>query len=547
VALLVDDASPGWSEDEAEGLARNVPPDSLLIHRFDENGGVTRSWNWGLAKARELGADYTVVANDDILFTPGWFGALASSLESWDLVGPLTNAPGPPNFWWQNVRLHLNGYRLTDDAGYLDRLAGLLRRLFPEDAVVPAVVNGFFQVAKTSTWWDYAFDAEDVFDPSHRMVGNEEEFQERLRRQGGRTGVVLRSFIFHYRGASRDSHGVGRYRPDDGATPPLSASAPAVSRPPACDDAAESGIAASRALEVACLTPPRHDFLCSCIVQGLRELGHDVVCSTSLYNPEAIETPTFPGLRPICTSADLVLLFSNTGYAQRKQYLFDNHLAGQAIYIDGSDSPSLEDPEAPEMYPVCFKRELPRDCVGRLLPLPFAVEAKYEVYADALERDIDVSCTLRPHNTERESLNDTLRAMGLARAVIGPVSEGGAATASGDERKDEYFRVLARSKMSVSYPGGGWDTGRFWEILGSRALLLSPPVNIAMPYALVDGEHFASYGSPDELVEKVRYYLRHDSVRRAIVRAATQHVHKWHSARARARYLLSKAMGKLRL
>ena len=51
-------------------------------------------------------------------------GSMASQRAlnaGWDLIGPLTNAPGPPNFSMQDVAMHYRQFRNADDAGYLGR------------------------------------------------------------------------------------------------------------------------------------------------------------------------------------------------------------------------------------------------------------------------------------------------------------------------------------------------------------------------------------------------------------------------------------------
>jgi hypothetical protein len=44
--------------------------------------------------------------------------------------------------------------------------------------------------------------------------------------------------------------------------------------------------------------------------------------------------------------------------------------------------------------------------------------------------------------------------------------------------KEEFYRLLTRSKVGVSIGGGGYDTLRFWEILGNNCLLLTERIDI---------------------------------------------------------------------
>lgn len=217
VAVLVDDASPEWDADAMSRWGEGRPPGRLIVHRFAENGGVTRSWNWGLERARELGAEYAVVTNSDVLFAPGWIEGMEHALDhGWDLVGPLTNAPGRnPCAAQQDVTSYVRDYRLTDDAGYLEALVGRLRTRFSGETVPTGHVNGFLQAARTESWWANRLDDEHVFDPRLPMIGSEDELQLRLLRRGGRLGIALSSFVFHYRGVSRGNEDRGYYRARD--------------------------------------------------------------------------------------------------------------------------------------------------------------------------------------------------------------------------------------------------------------------------------------------------------------------------------------------
>jgi GT2 family glycosyltransferase len=196
--LVVDDCSPDW--DSVDWSA--WPQDRLERHHFNEWAGLTRSWNWGLSRARELGSRYAVCTNSDILFTPGWFEPLRDAIEAGvSLAGPLSNAPG--YLPTQDIERHLPGYRLTDDPAVLADYATALRARYPGNCHKPAHVNGFFMMAKTDVWWSGAFDAQHVFDPKHRLTGNEDELQTRWKKMNRACCYVPSSFIFHYRSVSR--------------------------------------------------------------------------------------------------------------------------------------------------------------------------------------------------------------------------------------------------------------------------------------------------------------------------------------------------------
>lgn len=208
LVMIVDDGSPEWDPQTFSSL----PQRQLLLHQFPKNDrNLTRSWNWGLAKARELGIPYAVPTNSDVKFPKGWWPPLRSVLDSYvaALVGPLTNAPGHrPR---QQVSGHYRNYQVGDGDAYLDAVQAHLAGRFGSDTWT-GKLNGFCMAAKTDTWWQGAHSADFVFDPKFKMVKNEDELQGRWDRLGLRQAIVPASFVFHYRGVSRGAGGPGKHR-----------------------------------------------------------------------------------------------------------------------------------------------------------------------------------------------------------------------------------------------------------------------------------------------------------------------------------------------
>jgi hypothetical protein len=44
--------------------------------------------------------------------------------------------------------------------------------------------------------------------------------------------------------------------------------------------------------------------------------------------------------------------------------------------------------------------------------------------------------------------------------------------------QDSFYDTVARSKIGISIGGGGYDTGRFWEILANNCTVLTEPIDI---------------------------------------------------------------------
>ena len=218
VAIVVDDASPGWTKNYAHSLQTIVadyPGSELHIIRFDHPGGLTRSWNAGLELADKLDLTYAISGNNDVSFTSQWYSGMVHALaHGYDLVGPLSNAPGVTAQGLQEVARYCENYRRTDNQAQLNQMAATLYQKYLGQ-VVESPVNGFFHMATLASWRRGKYDDTHYYcpynavrpsgkiNPTPLLTGNEDELQYRWRRQGMQSAIVLSSFIFHYRAVSR--------------------------------------------------------------------------------------------------------------------------------------------------------------------------------------------------------------------------------------------------------------------------------------------------------------------------------------------------------
>jgi glycosyltransferase involved in cell wall biosynthesis len=226
--VVVDDASAGWYQGLGESLEALGAVRTL---HNEEWGGLTRSWNQGLALARAGRHAYALAGNNDLAFCDGWYEGLLAAIDAgFSLAGPVSNAPGITSQGVAEASRYVRGFRLDDDPDYLDGVSATLRR---ERAGVflPCPVNGFCMLARTADWWSGAYDDRHVFRPRNDFnskgqripdplnCGNEDELQGRWARLGRRSAVVPSSFVFHYRSVARGpKHAKGRWlrspRPD---------------------------------------------------------------------------------------------------------------------------------------------------------------------------------------------------------------------------------------------------------------------------------------------------------------------------------------------
>lgn len=102
-----------------------------------------------------------------------------------------------------------------------------------------------------------------------------------------------------------------------------------------------------------------------------------------------------------------------------------------------------------------------------------------------------------------------------------------------------YHQLLRRSKMALSIRGGGFDTLRYWEIVGAKAVLVSEQPDIYIPNNFVHGVH-ALFCKPDlsDLLSLVRPYVHDDAARTALADAGYRHLLQFHTCEHRARYVL---------
>jgi len=309
--------------------------------------------------------------------------------------------------------------------------------------------------------------------------------------------------------------------------------------------------------------------LCATIIDGLNQLGSEFYCDQLVNNVSEKNYIQSDKILPYCKESDFILIFSNVDYKKRKQFIVENGLVKKTVYIDGSDNAYFEDPKAINIWPMVFKREIPipfkfnankikplrgflenfvknvKDlgkCLifkKRAFALPFAAEKAYSrFYAEDIEKDINISCLLRGHFQERREINRFVKDLDMPNTIVGPVSKGQPGNGSQSAEKEEYYKILSRSKISISYPGNGFDTGRFWEILANRCLLFSSPVRIRMPYPLIEFKHFVPYNNLDQLKKRLHYYLEHNQEREEISLEGYRHIIKYHTSKKRTKYLL---------
>lgn len=127
-----------------------------------------------------------------------------------------------------------------------------------------------------------------------------------------------------------------------------------------------------------------------------------------------------------------------------------------------------------EMLKKCaayFKREKPYST--GIEPLPFGIETRYlQSYQEGLKKDIDFLCIFG--QDEYPLMRRYVRSMVEEYCRRNKL----VCVTSKTKNPEEFYALLARSKVGVSVGGGGFDTLRFWEMLGNNCLLLTENIDI---------------------------------------------------------------------
>ena len=209
---------------------------------------------------------------------------------------------------------------------------------------------------------------------------------------------------------------------------------------------------------------------------------------------------------------------------------------------------------------VYFKREksLELEWEDNVHPIPYSAEERYFTAGKNFDKiwdnkKLNVSCLFRTDCHSERSLikealikkydNDELCVVDgvFGRKVDDGLDEQLEGVDTGDcvRHHHFYFDILSDAKINIEGPVGNiaFYTGRMMESLANGCCYFypTPNYNVDFPNGLVDGEDFVIYHSPDDLLDKIEYYLSHEEEMRTIAENGFNKLLKYHTSEVRAK------------
>lgn len=253
-------------------------------------------------------------------------------------------------------------------------------------------------------------------------------------------------------------------------------------------------------MKIALIAPKiKNDYLTDTVIDGLLSLKEerDIEFRVTEGYPSRLDISNFfldeVEFLEFSLSADLILFFwgkGNTNFelahklnSFHKTVFIDGSEVGGNHRLDSGILHQLEmgtyegngkvDKEMLEKCALYFKREKPY--LKGVTPFPFGIERKYrKYYSGGVKKEIDFFCVFGQDEypiLRREvkfALEDFCKKNGFTYF-----------TEKTDQ--DNFYKVLSKSKVGISVGGGGYDTARFWEILGNNCLLMTEKIAVYEP------------------------------------------------------------------
>ena len=313
---------------------------------------------------------------------------------------------------------------------------------------------------------------------------------------------------------------------------------------------------------LAVIAPARkRDYLVDTLLDGLdvlRQAGEiESFLVSAGYPAHAQLEPAVAGpeqFRPYAMAADAVLLCWGKGNTNWK-LAEELNCWHKTAFVEGSEpggdlrfdvrvqrailegSSRTEGAIQLEMLRRCaayFRREKP--ILPGIDPLPFGIERRHRAaYQAGGRKDIDFFCIFG------QDKHPLLRRE-VTRDVKRFCETEGFNCVTDKVPPDQFYQLLARSKVGISVGGGGYDTARFWEILGNNCLLLTERIDLLPPRGTtLSYKRIFEFGSLFDfavLLPQIGKHLR-EAYDEAALQDEYHQILGQHSSAARARQVIA--------
>lgn len=183
--LIVDDATPDLTL-----LKKFCVQDlrTIDILTKDEPKGLTDSWNMAYRWFLTGGYKTFTLSNHDVLFAPKAMKYLREGVGEFDLVGPLSNKPGPSKRQQIKLYSHQNPRKLAD-------VEKEIQQLGPEPT---SFLNGFL-FSFTDRIKEAAFSRDQLVPDGFVNVGNDNAVTRQMRQKELPMAIIRKAYVFHYK------------------------------------------------------------------------------------------------------------------------------------------------------------------------------------------------------------------------------------------------------------------------------------------------------------------------------------------------------------
>jgi len=173
-------------------VRKKVKEFNHVIHKFEDNRFYARAINQGIILSN---AKYIVTLSNDVLVSDGWLKKLLTIMEKDPKIGilsPLTNKIGSPIC---QVDYAIKKWRLPINGNYLKSINELPERF----GITTSSISMFCAVLRSEV-----MDKIGLLDERFFILGNDDDYCDRARLAGFKTGICLNCFVLHEHGVTKD-------------------------------------------------------------------------------------------------------------------------------------------------------------------------------------------------------------------------------------------------------------------------------------------------------------------------------------------------------